>query len=271
MLKRLSFTILIPLLLVGASLFMLIKMQPAPLKVANQKIPTIFIHGYAGNDRSFHGMIRRFSEKYHWGTESLTIHVTTAGKLKIKGKYQKNTKNPLINLIFDDNRASIIQQAAWTKKVLHFIQKNYAIKKFNAVGHSMGGGVWTSYLATDGKNPLYPKVDKIVFLGVPFYPEEYLNGSKSVNVRHASYLHGRFAKKISQALPQKTRILIIGGDILDGSKSDGSVSTASVLYGKKIFTKQHLALHILKNKHATHTALHELPIVDNYIAKFLWQ
>lgn len=271
MLKRFSFTILIPLLLVGASVFILIKMQPAPLKVTNRHIPTVFIHGYAGNDRSFHGMIRRFSEKYHWGTESLHIRVDTSGKLHTQGSYPTDAKNPLINIVFDDNRASIAQQSAWTKKAMRYLKKHYAIKKFYAVGHSMGGGTWISYLATEGDNPVYPMADKIVFLGVPFYPEEYLNGSEEVVINHASYLHGRFAKRISQVLPKKTQILIIGGDILDGSKSDGEVSAASVRYGKKIFTKQQLSLHILKSKDANHSALHELPIVDNYISDFLWR
>lgn len=31
---------------------------------------------------------------------------------------------------------------------MSYLQQNYAIKKFNAVGHSMGGGAWVSYLAS---------------------------------------------------------------------------------------------------------------------------
>lgn len=130
MLKRFSFTILIPLLLVGASAFILIKMQPAPLKVTNRHIPTVFIHGYAGNDRSFHGMIRRFSEKYHWGTESLHIRVDTSGKLHTQGSYPTDAKNPLINIVFDDNRASIAQQSAWTKKAMRYLKNITRSKNF---------------------------------------------------------------------------------------------------------------------------------------------
>ncbi|EUJ27579.1 hypothetical protein LMUR_08574 [Listeria grayi FSL F6-1183] len=89
----------------------------------------MFIHGYAGNDRSFHGMIRRFSEKYHWGTESLHIRVDTSGKLHTQGSYPTDAKNPLINIVFDDNRASIAQQSAWTKKAMRYLKKHYAIKK----------------------------------------------------------------------------------------------------------------------------------------------
>lgn len=75
---------------------------------------------------------------------------------------------------------------------------------------------------------------------------------------------------MAKILPKDIQIMIIGGDLLDGTASDGVVSLASVLYGKQLFTEQPLEVHILKGKQATHTNLHELPQIDDYIGHFLF-
>ncbi|EUJ31512.1 hypothetical protein MFLO_08782 [Listeria floridensis FSL S10-1187] len=135
----------------------------------------------------------------------------------------------------------------------------------------MGGGAFIAYLAAYEKNQSYPQVNKIVFLGVPFYPEEYINGEDTVELKNANIVHMKFAKKMAEVLPKDIEIMIIGGDLNDGSKSDGAVSLKSVLYGEKLFTKQPLKVHIIKGSEATHTNLHELPQIDRYVADFLWK
>ncbi|WP_167629753.1 alpha/beta hydrolase [Listeria valentina] len=276
MFKRILFAGILPCLCVVIALFALTQLNDSHEEMENQQIPSVFIHGYKGTDRSLHGMIRRFDQKYHWGTDSLVIRVSASGKITESGHYRKSAKNPLINVVFENNRASLTQQALWTKKVMLFLKQQHGIMKFNAIGHSMGGGAFISYLAAYEKNENYPQVNKIVFLGVPFYPEEYINGEESVTLKNAPMIHTKFAKKMAKILPKDIQIMIVGGDILDGTVSDGGtasdgvVSLSSVLYGKQLFTEQPLKVHIVKGREATHTNLHELPQIDAYIGHFLF-
>ncbi|MBC2239112.1 alpha/beta fold hydrolase [Listeria booriae] len=255
---------------VAASVLILIQLHGTYPKVNQGATPTIFIHGYRGTDRSLHGMIRRFDQKYDWATDALTVKVSPTGDISVKGTYPNDKDNPLINVVFADNRATVTQQSLWTKKVLRYLQDTYKVTKFNAVGHSMGGGAWVSYLASYANKPNYPEVQKIVFLAVPFYPEEYVNGDQEVDLDNASMIHTKFAKQMEDRLTSSTQILIIGGNLEDGSNSDGEVKIDSVMYGKKLFTNQEVETLTLTGPTAKHSNMHELPVVDNYVAKFLW-
>lgn len=64
--------------------------------------------------------------------------------------------------------------------------------------------------------------------------------------------------------------MIIGGNLEDGTNSDGEVKIDSVMYGKELFTNQYVETHTLTGPTATHSNMHESPVVDNYVAKFLW-
>ncbi|WP_099223296.1 alpha/beta fold hydrolase [Listeria costaricensis] len=270
MLKRLIFAGLVPLLCVVGAIYCIFQMEPQVKAVSSSNIPTIFIHGYRGTDRSLHGMIRRFDQKYDWGTDALKVSVSPTGEISTTGSYSKTAKNPLINIVFEDNRATITQQSMWTKKVMLYLQDHYDIRQFNAVGHSMGGGAWVAYLASYEKNPDYPQVNKIVFLAVPFYPEEYVNGDEEVDIKNANEVHAKFASQMSKNLPENVKILIIGGNLDDGSDSDGEVKIDSVLYGKKLFTKQEVETHVIHGPEATHSNMHELTAVDKYVGPFLF-
>lgn len=92
MLKRVFFSIILPLGCLVGAIFILLTINTTYPKAANDSIPTIFIHGYRGTDRSLHGMIRRFDQKYHWGTESLTVNVSPDGKISTTGTYNKKEK-----------------------------------------------------------------------------------------------------------------------------------------------------------------------------------
>ncbi|EUJ19813.1 hypothetical protein MAQA_06648 [Listeria aquatica FSL S10-1188] len=116
MFKRILFAGILPCLCLVTALFALTQLNDSHEEMKNQQIPSVFIHGYKGADRSLHGMIRRFDQKYHWGTDSLVIHISKSGKISESGHYRKSAKNPLINVVFENNRASLPQQALWTKK-----------------------------------------------------------------------------------------------------------------------------------------------------------
>ncbi|WP_430534104.1 alpha/beta fold hydrolase [Listeria rocourtiae] len=262
---------LLSAIFVVAAILLLIQLNGAHREVSQSATPTIFIHGYRGTDRSLHGMIRRFDQQYDWATDALTVKVSPTGDISVKGSYdEKRADNPLINVVFADNRATVTQQSLWTKKVMRYLQDHYNVTKFNAVGHSMGGGAWVSYLASYANKPDYPEVQKIVFLAVPFYPEEYVNGDQEVDLINANAIHTKFAKQMEQRLKSTTEIMIIGGNLEDGSNSDGEVKIDSVMYGKELFKNQYVEAHTLTGPTAKHSNMHELPVVDQYVAKFLW-
>lgn len=98
MLKRVFFSIILPLGCLVGAIFILLTINTTYPKAANESIPTIFIHGYRGTDRSLHGMIRRFDQKYDWGTESLTVNVSPDGKISTTGTYNKKKKIHLSTL-----------------------------------------------------------------------------------------------------------------------------------------------------------------------------
>lgn len=116
MFKRILFVGIIPILCIIVALFSLSQFNSSYENVKNESIPSIFIHGYNGTDRSLHGMIRRFDQKYHFGTDTLVIRVSRSGEISTSGSYDKIAKNPLINVVFENNSATITQQALWTKK-----------------------------------------------------------------------------------------------------------------------------------------------------------
>ncbi|WP_088809108.1 MULTISPECIES: alpha/beta hydrolase [Listeria] len=270
MMKRIFLAYLVPILCVVGAIFSLIQLNPVRPEAVSTGVPTIFIHGYHGTDRSLHGMIRRFDQKYHVATDAMIVHVSKIGEISTEGEYNSSAKNPLINVVFDNNRATITQQAMWMKKVMAYLQKHQHITKFNAVAHSMGGGVWEAYLASYSKDPNYPTINKVVFLAVPLYPEEYINGDEQVDIRNEEKVHSNFAARMAKVLPENIPILIIAGNIEDGTNSDGEVKVDSVLYGKTLFKNQKVTTHVIEEPDATHSNMHELPAVDKQVIPFLF-
>ena len=48
----------------------------------------------------------------------LIIHVKPNGKLNYIGHYHQHVKNPIIEIVFDNNRAGEFKDAAWIKSVI---------------------------------------------------------------------------------------------------------------------------------------------------------
>lgn len=134
MLKRVFFSIILPLGCLVGAIFILLTINTSYPKAANDSIPTIFIHGYRGTDRSLHGMIRRLDQKYDWGTETLTVNVSPDGNISTTGTYDKSAKNPLINIVFEDNRALCLNNRCGQKKSCPIYNKTTGSKSLMQSG-----------------------------------------------------------------------------------------------------------------------------------------
>ncbi|WP_099223661.1 alpha/beta fold hydrolase [Listeria costaricensis] len=251
---------------------------PLKSKVTAEKtpdVPTIFVHGYAGTKNSLGNMIKRLS-KNGQATKSLVLTVNADGTVSTSGQFDETSPNPLIQILFADNKSSMENQTIWLENALATLKNEYHIEKINAVGHSMGGVSLTNYLEKDGHNAAYPQVEKLVLIAAPLNglvigedgvtPYDLTdNGPGAETDRYANFMNGQ------AGLPSDLQVFNIAGDIEDGTKSDGSVSVASALSGRFIYADvASYSEKIFYGENAAHSKLHENPDVDQTIADFLW-
>ena len=78
------------------------------------------------------------AEDLHVAKHKMTIRVRADGTLKIKGHLNLRQKKPNIEVIFNNNRAGELQDAAWLKTIMRRLKTEYGVTHYNAAGHSMG-------------------------------------------------------------------------------------------------------------------------------------
>lgn len=236
------------------------------------KEPVLFIHGYAGNRFSFGLMMRRFEEK-GWGVKSAVVRVGVSGKITIIGN--PAATGAMIQVLFDDNHASVVKQTQWLKKILQKLAQDFAIKKVDIIAHSMGAVSVLSYLTKYGNEKAMPLVAKLVTLGAPYNDTEPGKNSKVIEQSPLSSQGPlqpsaiyRKLKRWRHRISTQTLFLNIIGDI-DNGKSDGTVSVSSARSLRYLLDKRVYSELIIKGKRATHRKLHENHEIDMKIKKFL--
>lgn len=130
-------------------------------------IPTLFFHGYSGTENSFKGMLRRL-EKNQQAVKELVLTVGTDGQIQATGDLSGKADNPMVQVLFEDNKNNEWNQAEWIKTCLLYLKENYGIDKVNIVGHSMGGVSALRYLGTYGQDTSLPQVQTLTAIGAPF-------------------------------------------------------------------------------------------------------
>ncbi|WP_416353611.1 alpha/beta hydrolase [Agrilactobacillus fermenti] len=220
-------------------------------RVQDTKTPTLFIPGYMGNKISFGGMIRRM-DHYGIGTKAMVIHVSKQGKVQIDQQASLKQKNPLIQVLFQNNKQEHVE-AKQLRQVLYILKEKYQVQKVNLVGHSSGGNIVFDYLTSPtAKTKQVPRVSKFVNIATNF------PGNKT-----AGHL-----------LPKQLYILNIAGDIWHLS-SDGGIPVKQDLALKQI-AAPHVAAYREVVVHGSpltvyHSMLHENGAVDQIIAEYLFK
>lgn len=239
-------------------------------------IPTVFMHGYKGTFNSFGHMLNRLGYDYQDNNAAMRILVLTSGKLKVSGTLLPGDKgNSAIQVLFQDNRASLAKQTNWLHKVMHYLRVKHNVENVNVVGHSMGGLALLSYLEdTPAKSKRYPKIHKFVAIASPF---EGIDKADYFKLQKDPAAHD--LKKGSDALqalvknkdkiPTDIKMLAIAGK-QGKTDSDGLVRVDSVFFVKNIFPRINYQQRLVKGNNITHSGLHENLYVDRYTSQFLW-
>lgn len=234
-----------------------------------QPLPaTVFIHGYKGTYNSFGNMLYRFEEQYDWGNKALIYRVSNDGDIRVFNLNKGKAEPIFIQVIFENNRASFINQAKWLSAVLHHIKEQYNIDKVNIVGHSMGGLISVKYVEEYQDENVYPTTEKLVTIGSPFdgiYNQTYFqinHDPATIDLKPNSMALQKL-RSAKQSIPNDLKVLNIG------STGDPVATPKSVKALRMIIPDDQLETIIIKNNELGHSELHESVQVDHLIRSFL--
>lgn len=262
------------------------KKEAAPVQASKQTIettdqnvksaiPTIFFHGYSGTAQSFGGMISRF-EAADLAKKELTLTVASDGTITEEGTLTNKENNPLIQVLFADNRNNEWNQAEWIKGVMLYLKEQYAVQQVNIVGHSMGGVSSFRYLELPQGEDV-PTVAHFIAIGAPFndltetgdQTEESVlnNGPQVISSRFQD-----FQGSISNFSPN-IPCMLIAGQLSETQLDDGTVPMTSALSVYPLLKQNGnpVTQHVLIGQKAQHSMLHENKQVDALVSEFLWE
>lgn len=236
----------------------------------NKDTIVVFVHGYRGSYNSFNQLLKRFEFRYHWGKRSDIYYVQKDGSVNW---FKSNVKGrKLIQIIFEDNKASFSKYTLWLKNVLTDINHTHKNKEINIVSHSMGGIATIKYLQKFSENRYYPKIKKVVTLGSPFngiidpkYFEIHGLDRATKDLKAGSVALQKMLKERIE-LSEYTEILNIG------SVGDEFVTPESVLYLTELIIPKcnnQVKHYIIKRNDLSHSGLHEDEEVDQLIQMFI--
>lgn len=245
----------------------------------SNQVPTLYIPGWGAGARSTNGMIH-YAEQHDDAKKVLTATISSKGKVSFNGAWPKNIKNPLVQVIAVDNKYDNYQVTQkWFGNVLRKLQKDYHIKRYNTVSHSMGNLTTMYYQVTNGQNKQLPALQKQVniaghfdgIVGIDDKPNRNsLRKSGEPRLQDSAY---RYLNKHRQGYPTKqVDVLNIFGNLQNGTNSDGDVTTVSAQSLKYLLRgklKSYRELEIVGKK-AQHSQLHENTQIDRAIGQFLW-
>lgn len=247
-------------------------------EVEKTNIPTLFLHGYSGTNRTMKTMINKL-EKQGIATDEMTISVSDLGDISVEtdveGAFKKN--NPMINVVFENSKSDQWQQAEWLKIVLMYLKTSHQVEAVNIVGFSMGGISSFLYTETFSGEEMQPVVQKLVAIGAPF--NEFLeiegqeeadiieNGPEVVSDQLTNYI------QLIDGVPKETSFFLVGGQLSEINVSDGTVSLNSSLGIYSLLEKNKLQVkyQVITGSSGQHSALRKNNTVINKIGKYLWQ
>lgn len=245
-----------------------------------KQVATLFMHGYGGTNNSEKYMVNQAVKK-GVTKDVVTAYVLSSGEVQFSGKISKKSKNPIIKILFEDNKnGDIMQNAQNIKNVLTKMKSKYNIDNYNFVAHSMGNLSFAYFMKYYGNDRQLPQLQKEVNIAGTYNGVLNLNekvneitvdkdGKPSkMNADYEKLLDLKDVYKI-----KKIEVLNIYGDLQDGTHSDGRVSNSSsrslkYLLGNSPKTYKESEY---KGEKAQHSALHHNKEVSDEIINFLWQ
>lgn len=231
------------------------------------KQPTLFVHGYKGTANSFDFMLDRFENEYHWGRKALVYYVASSGKIHVHNVNEGQGDPAFVQVIFENNRASLEDQSKWLAGVMTHLRKNYHVDNVNIVAHSMGGLVSVKYLESY-QGSQRPSVGKLVTIGSPFagiFAEEYFKINRDAAATDLKPDSAALKLLHENDFPGEINVLSIG------SAGDAIAVPESVQALRRIVPADRLQETMINNEDLGHSGLHEDKAVDRLIYSFLWK
>ncbi|MGM0854154.1 MAG: alpha/beta hydrolase [Bacillota bacterium] len=235
-----------------------------------EKFPTVFVHGYKGTYNSFRTMLERFENQHGWGQKTLEIYVSENGSVVYKGTLSPNpTSPPLVQVIFEDNRASLEKQAIWLENAMKLLHHQFDVSNVNIVGHSMGGLASTKYILNTRDSSFVPKTHKFISIATPFLGvtkasyDQINTGAAVIDLKPES----RALKKLflnRHLIPADINVLSIAGS------GDDVVNVQSAIGSQSLFEKNQYQSRIVYDPSISHSGLHETIKVDRLVGDHLW-
>ncbi len=254
--------------------------EEAKSRFVQDTTPTVFLHGYSGTINSMKYLVN--VAKDQGVTQDVVIaYVSRDGDVTLEGDFSKNTKNPLVQIVLEDNtQVDLNENALWIRNVLEKLKQKYGIKHFNFVAHSMGNVSFAQYMIDYGEDTSLPQLKKQVniagtFNGVIGLNEEY-NEIKVDHQGKPSRMnppYQEFMQLKSIYKGKNIEVLNIYGDVLDGTHSDGRVSNSSSQSLKYLLGGSPKSYKEIKYEgdEAQHSALHDNAEAANAMIQFLWE
>ena len=84
-----------------------------------KQVATLFMHGYGGTNNSEKYMVNQAVKSVT--KDVVTAYVLSNGEVQFSGKISKKSKNPIIKILFEDNKNGDIMQNAQNIKM--YLQK----------------------------------------------------------------------------------------------------------------------------------------------------
>lgn len=242
-------------------------------------VPTLFFHGWGGSYHSEEQMANYAKDKHITNT-IIRADVSKKGKITLIGRINNNSRNPIVEVNYLNNKnGNYFQNARFMKRLVVLLQRKYRIKQFNVVGHSMGNMTIAYYLLKYSDDKSLPKINKQVdiaghyngILGMNDEPNKMKLDSEGKPYKMDSDY--RQLLKLRKIYPyRQISVLNIYGDKGDGTHSDGSVSNASSKSLKYLVHDRAKSYREVKivGPQAQHSKLHENKQVDKILVDFLW-
>lgn len=242
----------------------------------NSQRPTFYVHGFQGSAKSTNTLIAH-AEKTAHAHKVIVATVSTSGTVTLSGKWAAGVRNPIIQVVFENNLGQYNQQSTWLAAVITAVKAQHDFKTYNIVAHSAGCVASVNMLMTHQASD-FPKIKKLVTIAGPFDGVVGEDDVANQNSLEASgkpeYEHAAYELLVAKRLvfPKGVQLLNIVGNLDDGSNSDSLVTNVSarsikyLLRGRNVdYTEKDF-----HGKRAQHSQLHENPKVALAVDKYLW-
>lgn len=251
--------------------------EQAASKYIDSRTTTFFLNGWVSSSHAEEHMANA-AKRAGATNKIIKVNVPKGGKTTINGQITKNSRNPIVEVNFADNKnGNYRTDGQYAKDAIVAVQKKFGIKDINLVGHSMGNLAIVYYLLDNANDSSLPTVRHHVAIaghfdgGIGFgYNDKTKldkDGKPSIMEEHYKQL-----LPLRQSYPQTAKVLNIAGDLDDGSNSDEEIPVKSAfslryLLGGREKSYRQVVIH---GKRAQHSKLHSNPKVDRLLINFLW-